>query len=126
MGDSCEVHGQPLTRKESVFTKAQEAACKDIARVFGVLQERFVIVQGPTRFWNTKTLENIMKRCVILHNMILEDERGLNFPCFFDNVGTRVQPERNLSHLQAFLQTHWEIKDANTHNQLLNDLVEHH
>jgi hypothetical protein len=37
-----------------------------------------------------------------------------------------VQPERNPDRLQAFLQTYREIEDANTHNQLLNDLVEHH
>jgi hypothetical protein len=58
--------------------------------------------------------------------MILKDERGFNLPCFYDNVGTRVQPERNLNRLEAFLQTHREIDDANTHNQLLHDLVEHH
>uniref|UniRef100_A0A452Z8C0 Uncharacterized protein n=1 Tax=Aegilops tauschii subsp. strangulata TaxID=200361 RepID=A0A452Z8C0_AEGTS len=66
-----------------------------------------------------------MKCCVILHNMILEDERGLNLPCFYDNVGTRVQPERNRCRVQAFLEAHREIEDANTHGQLRDDLVEH-
>jgi hypothetical protein len=121
-----EKHGQPLTRKEASFTKAQEAARKDIERAFGVLQAQFAIVRGPARFWDKQTLENIMKCCVILHNMIIEDERGLNLPCFYDNVGTRVQSERNPNRLEAFLQTHREIEDANTHHQLLHDLVEHH
>jgi hypothetical protein len=119
-------NGQPLTKKDSTFTKAQEAARKDIERAFDVLQARFTIVRGPACCWDKKNLVNIMKCCVILHNMILEDERGLNLPCFYDNVGIRVQPERNPNRLQAFLQTHREIEDANTHRQLLHDLVEHH
>ena len=106
-----EKKGHPLSNKAANFTKAQEAARKDIKRDFGVLQARFAIVRGPARFWDKKTLVNIMKCCVILHNMILEDERGLNLPCFYDNVGTRVRPERNPDRLQA----HWEIEDANTH-----------
>ena len=114
-----------MPRKQSVFTKAHESARKDIERVFGVLQARFAIVRGPARFWDKKTLENIMKCCVILHNMILKDERGLNLPCFYDNVGTRVQQERNPCRVQAFLQAHREIEDANTHGQLRDDLVEH-
>uniref|UniRef100_A0A453DAG4 Uncharacterized protein n=1 Tax=Aegilops tauschii subsp. strangulata TaxID=200361 RepID=A0A453DAG4_AEGTS len=47
-----------------------------------------------------------MKCCVILHNMILEDERGLNLPCFYDNVGTRVQPERNPSRIHTLFFKH--------------------
>ena len=121
-----EKNGVPLTRKEAHFTRAQEAARKDIERAFGVLQARFAIVRGPARFWDKKTLVNIMKCCVILHNMIIEDERGLNLPCFYDNVGTRVQPERNPNRVQAFLQTHREIESANTHCQLQKDLIEHH
>uniref|UniRef100_A0A453HUM6 Uncharacterized protein n=1 Tax=Aegilops tauschii subsp. strangulata TaxID=200361 RepID=A0A453HUM6_AEGTS len=66
-----------------------------------------------------------MKCCVILHNMIIEDERGLKLPCFYDNVGTRVQPERNPCRVQAFLEAHRQIEDANTHGQLRDDLVEH-
>uniref|UniRef100_A0A453CUY8 Uncharacterized protein n=1 Tax=Aegilops tauschii subsp. strangulata TaxID=200361 RepID=A0A453CUY8_AEGTS len=53
------------------------------------------------------------------------DERGLNLPCFYDNVGTRVHPERNRCRVQAFIEAHREIEDANTHGQLRDDLVEH-
>ena len=121
-----EKNGVPLTRKEANFTRAQEKARKDIERAFGILQARFAIVRGPARFWDKKTLQDIMTCCVILHNMILEDERGLNLPCFYDNVGTRVQPERNPNRVEAFLEAHRAIENANTHCQLRNDLVEHH
>ena len=40
-----------------------------------MLQARFAIVQGPTRFWHHEDLSFIMKACIILHNMIIENER---------------------------------------------------
>ena len=51
---------------------------KDVERAFGVLQARFAIVCGPARFFFLETLQNIMKACIILHNMIIEDERDEN------------------------------------------------
>jgi hypothetical protein len=116
----------PPTDAERIFAKAQEAARKDIERAFGVLQARFAIVRGPARFWDKKTLINIMTCCVILHNMIIEDERGLNLLCFYDNVGTRVRPERNPNRLEGFLQTYRKIEDKATHKQLVNDLIQYH
>ena len=62
-------------KNQSVFAAAQEAFPKVTERNFGVLQVRFVIFRGPARFWDKKSLSNIMKACVILHNMIIEDER---------------------------------------------------
>jgi Plant transposon protein len=52
----------------------QEAVCKDVERVFGVLQACFLIVRRPGHFWRENNLHDIMKACVILHNMIIEDE----------------------------------------------------
>ncbi|KAK1648358.1 hypothetical protein QYE76_066163 [Lolium multiflorum] len=115
-----------LTRKEACFTKNQEACRKDIERAFGVLQARFAIVRGPARFWDKETLVDVMTCCVILHNMIIEDESGLNLPCFYDNVGTRVQPERNPDRIEAFLAAHRGIENAETHHQLTQDLIDHH
>uniref|UniRef100_A0A453I243 Uncharacterized protein n=1 Tax=Aegilops tauschii subsp. strangulata TaxID=200361 RepID=A0A453I243_AEGTS len=81
-------------------------------------QSRFAIVRGPARFWDKKTLKNIMTCCVILHNMILEDERGMDLEFFYDNVGSRVKPARDPNHIRAFLQTYKEIENADTHFQL--------
>jgi hypothetical protein len=69
---------------------------------------------------------NIMTCCVILHNMIIEDERGLTLPCFYNNVGTRVQPQRNPDRIEAFLQTHRDIENSTTHAQLVHDLKVHY
>ncbi|XP_050260007.1 uncharacterized protein LOC126705100 [Quercus robur] len=66
---------RPLLAKRKLFAKAQEAYRKDVERAFGVLQARFAIVRGPARFFYHETLHDIMKACIILHNMIIEDER---------------------------------------------------
>jgi hypothetical protein len=58
--------------------------------------------------------------------MIIEDEKDLNLEFFFDNVGTRVKPSRNLNKIQAFLQIFWNIKNAGSHKQLKEDLIQHH
>jgi hypothetical protein len=116
----------PASRAESEFAKAQEAARKDIERTFGVLQARFAIVRGPSRFWDKETLRDIMTTCVIMHNMIIEDEKDLDLEFFFDNVGTRVKPARNPDHIQAFLETYRDIENAGSHKQLQLDLIQHH
>ena len=60
------------------FAKSQESARKDVERAFDVPQARFSIVRGPTRLWKLEVLKDIMKTCIILHNMIVEDERNAN------------------------------------------------
>jgi hypothetical protein len=116
----------PASRAESEFAKAQEAARKDIERAFCVLQARFAIVRGPGRFWDKETLRDIMTTCVIMHNMIIKDEKDLDLEFFFDNVGTRVKPARNPDHIQAFLETYRDIENAGSHKQLQLDLIQHH
>ncbi|CAL1382160.1 unnamed protein product [Linum trigynum] len=64
----------PRSNKEVLFAQHQEAHCKDVERAFGILQTRWAIVRGPTRAWDVVTLNNIMLTCIILHNMIIEDE----------------------------------------------------
>ncbi|CAN1130838.1 hypothetical protein LINPERHAP2_LOCUS6058, partial [Linum perenne] len=64
----------PEDPKRKKFKKMQEAARKDVERAFGVLQARRAIVRGAARFWHRQKLKDIMYACVILHNMIVENE----------------------------------------------------
>ena len=66
-----------------------------------------------------------MSSFVIVHNMIIEDERDLNLEFFYDNIGRRVKPARNPDEIAAFLETYKQIEDRDTHQQLCNDLIEH-
>uniref|UniRef100_A0A0D3AT07 DDE Tnp4 domain-containing protein n=1 Tax=Brassica oleracea var. oleracea TaxID=109376 RepID=A0A0D3AT07_BRAOL len=66
----------PQSEKHSLFAKTQEAIRKDVERAFGVLQARFAVVKNPSKLWDKEKIANIMKACIILHNMIVEDERS--------------------------------------------------
>lgn len=121
---------QPLGNKRKYFAKAQEAVRKDVERAFGVLQSRFAIVRGPARFWDKDTLRQIMIACVIMHNMIVEDERDEDEQMQYEYVGQLVRPTprevRNRTpELHDFLQAHNNIRNRETHSQLQEDLVEH-
>ena len=65
----------PVGAARSFYAKMQEGVRKDIERAFGVLQARFAIVKMAARVWHKDTMASIMKCCIILHNMIVEDER---------------------------------------------------
>ncbi|XP_072054371.1 uncharacterized protein [Arachis hypogaea] len=84
---------KPQGEKRKLFAQYQEGQRKDVERAFGVLQARFAIIRGPARFWEKKKLANIMRACIILHNMIVEDERDSyagNFTQGLDVVSCRV------------------------------------
>ncbi|XP_065631283.1 uncharacterized protein LOC112001981 [Quercus suber] len=120
----------PRGHKKKVFAKAQEANRKDVERAFGVLQARFAIVPGPARFFYNETLQDIMKACVILHNMIIEDERDVNeaveedYEQIDDNPTIQLSRE-NTNKFTEFIETHQCIRDQNIHSQLQLHLIEH-
>ena len=120
----------PREQKKKLFTKAQEAYRKDVERAFGVLQARFAIVRGPARFFHGEVLQDIMKACVILHNMIIEDERDVNEAVELDYEQIDDNPTMQLSRehtntFTEFIETHQCIRDHKNHFQLQTDLIEH-
>jgi hypothetical protein len=46
---------------------------------FGILKKRFNILAIPDRSYSQRTLGLIMCACVILYNMIIDDERDDSF-----------------------------------------------
>lgn len=52
----------------------QEACWKDVERAFGMLQAQFAIVKGLCRLWSEVDMALIMKTCVILRHMTIENE----------------------------------------------------
>ena len=88
------------------FAMKQEACRKDVERAFGVLQSRFAIVAGPARLWRKEILHDIMTSCIIMHNMIIEDERDINAPIEERHEAPDVSVERvndNNGGLEEFL-----------------------
>ncbi|KAF5441879.1 hypothetical protein F2P56_037183 [Juglans regia] len=115
--------------KKKNFAATPESARKYVECAFGVLQQRFVIVRGPSRFFKVNELTNIMKTCVILHNMIIEDEcddsQGPNME--YDQVDDDI-PKLLLNptnEFTNFIQCQHEIRDSSAHHQLQADLIEY-
>lgn len=125
----------PQTPKQVLFAQRQEAVRKDVERAFGVLQARFAIVKYPARSWDKDKIGKTMRACIILHNMIVEDERDgytlRNVEQFDEGQGSRtpnVLPPTSLhipSNLGNLIGVRNRLRDRNTHLQLKADLVEH-
>ena len=57
-------------------------------------------MRGPTRLCKLEVLKDIMKACIILHNMIVEDERNANeldftYDTIEESPTATVIPERS-------------------------------
>lgn len=119
---------EPRTAKKKYFAMKQESCRKDVERAFGVLQSRFAIVANPVRFWKKDDLQDIMTACIIMHNMIIEDERDLEVP--IEDAREYVIPDvemvnEELDQFQTFLSRFRKIKDKNAHMALRDALIEH-
>ncbi len=68
-----------------------------------------------------------MTACVIMHNMIVEDERLERlYDQGFQFQGENVVPEYGVAAIfEQFTQFHKDMRDWETHMQLQNNLVEH-
>ena len=77
-------------------------------------------------FLDDDTLSLIMRACVIMHNMIIEDERDEEDDFNYDVVGENVKISHGSTpELEEFIQNYKNIKDQQIHTQLKDDLVEH-
>ncbi|XP_074327869.1 uncharacterized protein LOC141665788 [Apium graveolens] len=136
----------PATQSQKLFAKKQEAYRKDVERCFGILQSRWAILRHGARMHKRSTLRSIMMTCIILHNMIVEDEfveedfvepveEDLMNPLAsqvydgpVDNNGVRIPfapVQRNGRNQQAFWDRIENLESAYIHTMLQNDLVEH-
>ncbi|CAM8919454.1 unnamed protein product [Rhodiola kirilowii] len=125
---------RPQGENRKLFSKYQESQRKDVERAFGVLQSHFAIVRGPSRFWDKADPGRIMRACIIIHNMIVEDERDTYItqfgplPTYDDVTHGLSQPnlgEEPLVPYEAYIQKTIQMRDKRTHRQLQNDLIEH-
>jgi hypothetical protein len=80
----------PINDKEKLYTEEQEEARKDIERAFGVLQRRFCILKRPARLYDRDVLRDVVLACIILHNMIVEDEKEEDI--IEENLNLNVPP----------------------------------
>lgn len=116
----------PSDPKRKKFKEMQEATRKDVERAFGVLQSRWAIIRGAARFWQIKIMSDIIYTCIILHNMIIENE-GISATSWSDdNLDPPIPVSQGtVQQFQQYLQMNAEIRDRSVHHQLRADLVEH-
>ena len=62
--------------KKNRFAMMQEAARKDIECAFGILVQKFQVLQRPLRNWYEHDIKELVHCCVILHNMVQEERMG--------------------------------------------------
>ena len=120
----------PQGPKRQLFAKKQEGARKDVERAFGVLQSRFAIVRGPSRNWHANTMQHIMYACIIMHNMIVEDERSgyngnFDYEQVSDNSPTAEIVHGPLPDFATLLERIAHVRERSIHRRLQEDLTEH-
>ncbi|GJW45888.1 ALP1-like protein isoform X1 [Tanacetum coccineum] len=107
------------------FKRVQEAARKDIERAFGVLQGRWGIIRQPARAMQINILKRIMYCCIILHNMILEDEGfEVNLRDVFVNPAPNIVRDW-VERCDLHVRKTKELRDRKTHIDVRQDLMEH-
>ncbi|XP_024004051.1 uncharacterized protein LOC112081528 [Eutrema salsugineum] len=123
----------PQDPKACLFAKKQEAARKDVERAFGVLQSRFAIIKNPALFWDKTKIGKIMRACIILHNMIVEDERDgyalsnvseLQHGEGSGSATVDLAYETDTSNLENSMFARTKLRDRRQHEKLKSDLME--
>ncbi|XP_062027734.1 uncharacterized protein LOC133743714 [Rosa rugosa] len=138
---------RPINEMQQHFSKKQEGYRKDVERCFGILQARFAILRGGARLFKKETLRSVMMTCIILHNMIVEDERiddESDLECDVDGIDSMsldvveeyeqprnalpFEPVRvgvNGDNLPGFMDRYDLVRDEYVHQILQENLVEH-
>ena len=81
-------------------------------------------MQNPVRQWDLKTIFNIMLACIIMHNMIVEDEHGLSLEHLYERPLQVGHMQKDFSYYDLAAGTR-EIEDVSSHFALRNDLINH-
>ncbi|GJS67928.1 putative nuclease HARBI1 isoform X2 [Tanacetum coccineum] len=69
--------------KRILYKTKHEAARKDVERAFGVLNKKWKLIKYPARGMSRRRLSDVMYTCIILHNMIIQDNEVAISPDFF-------------------------------------------
>ncbi|KAJ9538488.1 hypothetical protein OSB04_031221 [Centaurea solstitialis] len=113
----------PTEEPQIHFKTHQESARKDIERTFPTLEDIWHVVKYPARVWTQRKLTEIMYTCIILHNMIREDEGFSHYP--FDptevlpgEIETTISEEDRARNVNL-------VKNRERHANLRHDLSIH-
>lgn len=120
----------PQVANQKDFVKLQEARRKDVECAFGVLWVWFVIVSHLAQGWKHHNLNNIKKCCIILHSIIVEDQRDSYLDYSYNTNPAEIITPVDVSHkawipFADFINNFHSIRDSDTHYQLQTILSKH-
>jgi hypothetical protein len=108
------ISGISMTQSmKQYFTIKQSEYRKDVERAFGVLQAKFAIIKGPARQWSVVDLKFIVDYVIILHNMGILYENGmeeLRIEDYDDATRPTLDPNRNVHDVQQLIDRHRQIQ----------------
>ena len=114
----------PHIEKRKLFTKCQ-VTIKDVERAFGVLKSCFAIIRSPSHYWHMDIMKNIILTCIILYNMIVEDEQNtynsnvdVNYDHINEGISNIVVSRGTHPDFIAYLQTRCYMHTRGVHQQL--------
>ncbi|XP_020409151.1 uncharacterized protein LOC109946257 [Prunus persica] len=131
----------PQSHKEIFFAAYQ----KDVERCFGILQARWAIIRGVAGLFDEEILRSIMITCIILHNMIVDDEYDYDADKVYkldpmNTALTRIYEKpmgpngelvqhdplvRDGSFLPRMIERYTEMQSSYIHEHRQVDLMEH-
>ncbi|KAL7600055.1 hypothetical protein Lser_V15G26946 [Lactuca serriola] len=113
----------PNDPKRKNFKESQESARKDMERTFGVLKRRWQVLTVGAMSCEMKRLQHVMYACIILHNMIIEDERRAI--CRYNENEVLPNVEGVVIGTQEYGVNRREVHNRDIHHALRAVLVEH-
>ncbi|CAL9018669.1 unnamed protein product, partial [Prunus brigantina] len=131
--------------KQKLYAAYQEGYRKDVERCFGILQAWWAIIRGAARLFDEEVLRSIMMTCIILHNMIVEDEYDYDAVDVYEPdpmnmaltriyekpLGPNVEPleheplVKDSCFMTHMIDRYTEIQSSYIHEQRQVDLMEH-
>jgi hypothetical protein len=101
---------------------------KDVECAFDLLKKRFNTLAIPGRSYSQRTLRLIMHVCIILHNMIIDNERDSGYDDNYHTVTFIIAPPVNYeapTSLTNILQREAHLTSGLMLSNLQSDLIEH-
>ncbi|KAI3776682.1 hypothetical protein L1987_46470 [Smallanthus sonchifolius] len=86
----------PTNPKERKFKKVQGSARKDVERAFGGLKAKWGILRRPARSHKQEKIRNVVYACMLLHNMIIKDDRKAISPVYIRDPLTDTVIDNNV------------------------------
>jgi hypothetical protein len=106
----------------------QTSVRKDVECTFDQLKKRFNILAISDRSYSQRVLDLIMRACIILHNMIIDDERDDGYDDSYHTVTFIVAPSINYkapTSLTTIFQMVVHLISELMFLNLQSDLIEH-